>query len=74
MKNTKSTGVILVAGGTGQRMNAPLPKQYLELNGKAIATYSFDLFLNMQVFAEIVVVSQEDMAIAKYWMEMGNVN
>lgn len=48
--------VIIVAGGIGSRMKSSLPKQFLELRGKSIARYSFDLFLSLPYTAEIVVV------------------
>ena len=37
---------ILLAGGTGSRMKANMPKQFLELRGMPILHHSLDLFLN----------------------------
>ena len=37
---------ILVAGGSGLRMGAPLPKQFLPLAGKPILVHTIELFLN----------------------------
>jgi 2-C-methyl-D-erythritol 4-phosphate cytidylyltransferase len=54
-KNTQ-TSVILLAGGTGTRMQAEIPKQFLPLANKPIAIYSFELFLSMPEIDEIVVV------------------
>lgn len=48
--------VILLAGGTGSRMQSTTPKQFLPLKGKPIALYSLDLLLSMPETAEIVVV------------------
>lgn len=48
--------LILVAGGTGSRMGAPIPKQFIPLNGKLIARYSFDLFLLSSEISQLVVV------------------
>lgn len=45
---------ILLSGGTGLRLGAPIPKQYLTLNGKEIVRYSFEELLP---FGEMVVVS-----------------
>ena len=50
------TSVVLLAGGTGTRMQASLPKQFLELGGKLIVLHSFDLFLGMAEIDEIVIV------------------
>ncbi|MEZ5315111.1 MAG: 2-C-methyl-D-erythritol 4-phosphate cytidylyltransferase [Chlamydiales bacterium] len=49
------TGIIL-AGGQGQRMNAPLPKQYLLLKKKPIACHSLEIFLNHPEMHQIIVV------------------
>lgn len=48
--------VILLAGGSGQRMHSGIPKQYLPLQGKPIARHSFDLFASLPEVGEIVVV------------------
>ena len=37
---------IIVAGGTGQRMGSVLPKQFLEIEGKAILLHTIDQFKN----------------------------
>ena len=50
------TSVILLAGGTGSRMDAPIPKQFLSIDGKAIALHSFEIFQSMPEVAEIVIV------------------
>ena len=39
-------GVVLLAGGTGSRMKANMPKQFLILRGIPVLHYSLDLFLN----------------------------
>lgn len=51
-----SVTVILLAGGVGKRMGAAIPKQYLELAGQPIATYSLDTFAAMSEVGEIVIV------------------
>ena len=53
-KHEKIIAVIL-AGGTGTRMGAELPKQYMELNGKRVLAYSLIAFQNSSV-DEIYVV------------------
>lgn len=38
-------GFVVLAGGTGSRMKANMPKQYLPLRGKPVLHHSLDLFL-----------------------------
>jgi 2-C-methyl-D-erythritol 4-phosphate cytidylyltransferase len=54
-KNMKASAIIL-AGGMGTRMQSFTPKQFLELDQKPVAIYSFELFLAMPEIDEIVVV------------------
>ncbi|MCH9613163.1 MAG: 2-C-methyl-D-erythritol 4-phosphate cytidylyltransferase [Chlamydiia bacterium] len=51
--------VILLAGGTGTRMGTSVPKQFLDLDGKPIARYSFDLFKELDYVTQVVVVCPE---------------
>jgi len=51
-----SVSVVLLAGGVGKRMGAAIPKQYLELKGQPIATYSLATFASMRQVGEIVIV------------------
>lgn len=41
-------------------MGAPIPKQYLELSGQPIATYSLKTFASMPEVGEIVVVCEDE--------------
>lgn len=41
-----SVGFVLLAGGTGSRMKANMPKQFLSLKGMPVLHHSLDLFLN----------------------------
>ncbi len=52
----KNICVILLAGGTGSRMNASCPKQYLLLKNKPIVLHSLEVFLNMPEINEVVIV------------------
>jgi len=52
--------LILLAGGVGKRMGAPMPKQYLPLHGKPIALHSFQTFLELSFIKEVVVVCEEE--------------
>jgi len=51
-----SVSVVLLAGGVGKRMGAAIPKQYLELAGQPIATYSLETFAAMREVGEVVIV------------------
>lgn len=56
MTISKPISVILLAGGSGSRMNNITPKQFLDLGDKKVAQYSFDVFCSMNEIQEIVVV------------------
>lgn len=51
-----SVAVILLAGGSGKRMGAPTPKQYLPLRGKPMAAHSLAAFARMPEVGQIVIV------------------
>lgn len=55
-----SVSLVLLAGGVGKRMGAAIPKQYLELAGRPIATYSLATFAAMPAVGEIVVVCEPE--------------
>ena len=50
---------IIVAGGTGQRMGSVVPKQFLEIEHKAIITHTIDQFVAAFSAIELVVVLPE---------------
>jgi 2-C-methyl-D-erythritol 4-phosphate cytidylyltransferase len=50
---------IVVAGGTGQRMGSVVPKQFLEIEHKAILTHTIDQFVAAFSDIELVVVLPE---------------
>lgn len=52
--------VIIPAAGLGRRMNAPINKQYLTLNGKPILAYTLDVFEKCPLIKEIVLVINQD--------------
>ena len=58
MDATTKLGVIIVAGGVGNRMGASVPKQFLSLGGKAILEITLRRFLDKA--SEIVVVLPSD--------------
>jgi 2-C-methyl-D-erythritol 4-phosphate cytidylyltransferase len=43
--NMSDVGFVVLAGGTGSRMKASMPKQYLPLRGKPVLQHSLELFL-----------------------------
>ena len=47
---------IIVAGGTGQRMGSVVPKQFLEIQGKAILLHTIDQFTAAFDDIELVIV------------------
>lgn len=51
--------VIIVAGGKGLRMGKPIPKQFLELNGKAIILHTLEKFKKALPLAELFLVLPE---------------
>lgn len=55
-----SVSVVLLSGGVGKRFGASIPKQYVELVGRPIATYSMETFSKMPAVSEIVVVCEEE--------------
>lgn len=51
---------IIVAGGTGSRMNNSVPKQFLLLNGKPLLYYSINTFLGAYNDIQIILVLPEE--------------
>lgn len=52
--------VIIVAGGSGSRMNMNINKQFIKLNGKEIILHTIDKFYNNKNIDEIVVVIKKE--------------
>jgi 2-C-methyl-D-erythritol 4-phosphate cytidylyltransferase len=51
---------IIVAGGTGSRMNNALPKQFLPIHGKPILYYSIKAFLDAIPELKLIIVLHPD--------------
>lgn len=51
---------LIVAGGKGERMNALIPKQFLELNGKPILMHTIEAFYNFDHKIRIILVLPEN--------------
>lgn len=54
---------IILAGGTGSRIGADIPKQFIKIMGKPILAYSLEVFQNNQNIDAIEIVCHRD------WME-----
>ncbi len=55
----KSVSAIVLAAGTGSRMNSDVAKQYLMLGNKTILEHTLDVFQNSDVIEEIILVVGE---------------
>ena len=53
-------GVIIVAGGSGRRMQSTLPKQFMMLGGLPVVAHTINTFSEALPGAEIVVVLPEE--------------
>lgn len=60
--------VLIVAGGSGKRMGAEIPKQFLLLEQRPIIMHTIDAFHNHFPDAELVVVLPSDQI--EYWKEL----
>ena len=48
--------LILLAGGTGSRMNNPVPKQYMLLAGKPVIMHTLERIDTIKEIDEIIIV------------------
>ncbi|MCC8050868.1 MAG: 2-C-methyl-D-erythritol 4-phosphate cytidylyltransferase [Clostridiales bacterium] len=51
---------IILAGGTGTRIGANIPKQFIEIQGKPILAYTLEIFQNDEKIDAIEVVCHKD--------------
>ena len=58
-KEMRNIAVIL-AGGTGSRVGGPVPKQFLELDGRTVIEYSIEAFASHPAIDEVAVVVHPD--------------
>ena len=69
MKNaTDSIAVIIVAGGSGARMGARLPKQFLPLDGRPVLMHTVQRFADALPQSRIVVVLPS--SHIEYWNKL----
>ncbi|RKR83425.1 2-C-methyl-D-erythritol 4-phosphate cytidylyltransferase [Mucilaginibacter gracilis] len=59
---------IIVAGGSGSRMQSALPKQFLLLNGKPVLMYTVEAFYKSNSRPSIIIVLPKD--YHQYWLEL----
>jgi len=62
------TNVIIVAGGSGSRMGAEIPKQFLQFAGKPILLHTIEKFYNTNPAYNIILVLPE--SHFSFWQEI----
>lgn len=60
MLNDKRFTAIVLAAGSGSRMNSDIPKQYMDLDGMEVIYYSLDEFQKSEVDDIVLVTRKED--------------
>jgi 2-C-methyl-D-erythritol 4-phosphate cytidylyltransferase len=59
---------IIVAGGSGKRMGAEIPKQFLELAGRPVLMHTLERFKAFSESIEIITVLPENQL--RYWIDL----
>lgn len=59
------TGAIVLAAGSGTRMQAGVPKQYMEIKGRPLIYYALRAFEDSPVDDVVLVTGKEDIAYCK---------
>jgi 2-C-methyl-D-erythritol 4-phosphate cytidylyltransferase len=60
--------VVIVAGGSGKRMKAEIPKQFLELAGRPVLMHTIERFKLFNDTIEIITVLPENQL--RHWIEL----
>jgi 2-C-methyl-D-erythritol 4-phosphate cytidylyltransferase len=60
--------VVIVAGGSGKRMGAEIPKQFLELAGRPVLMHTIERFKSFSNAIEIITVLPENQL--RYWIDL----
>jgi 2-C-methyl-D-erythritol 4-phosphate cytidylyltransferase len=68
LKSQIPSYAIIVAGGTGSRMQSNVPKQFLLLNGTPVMMHTIEAFYNSAYQPKIIVVLHAD--FHEYWKEL----
>jgi 2-C-methyl-D-erythritol 4-phosphate cytidylyltransferase len=63
-----NTYAIIVAGGSGTRMQSAVPKQFLLLNGLPVLMHTLNAFYSCQPQPNLILVLHED--YHSYWMHL----
>jgi len=66
MNSNARLWAIVPAAGVGKRVGGPVPKQYLDLNGRPLIEWTLNCLLELELQQLIVVVSAED----EYWPDL----
>ncbi|MEO6521083.1 MAG: 2-C-methyl-D-erythritol 4-phosphate cytidylyltransferase [Mucilaginibacter sp.] len=66
--DTNPNYAIIVAGGSGSRMQSAVPKQFLLLNGKPVLMYTIETFYNSRSRPAIIIVLPAN--YHHYWLEL----
>jgi len=68
MSSRRKTYAIIVAGGTGTRMQTAVPKQFLLLNGEPVLMHTIRAFAAAESRPEIIVVMHPE--FHEYWQQL----
>jgi len=60
--------VVIVAGGSGKRMGAEVPKQFLELAGRPVLMHTIERFRSFNGSIEVITVLPENQL--RHWIEL----
>lgn len=58
--NHSQYNIIIVAGGTGTRMQSTIPKQFIEIHGKPILIHTIEKFIEFDEFINVIVAVHKD--------------
>jgi len=58
--NHSQYNIIIVAGGTGSRMQSSIPKQFIEIKGKPILIHTIEKFIEFDEYINIIVCVHKD--------------
>ena len=68
VRNQPQNYVIIVAGGSGSRMQSVIPKQFLLLNGLPVLMHTINAFYNADAKPQIILVLPQ--SFKAYWEEL----
>lgn len=56
----KKIVAIILAGGSGKRMGTTIKKQYIKLKDKEVIAHTIEVFNNMEIISDIILVTGEE--------------